>query len=40
MEGINSYFDPTESNRQKLEVWGVIFIEIVTRRDFSEFITT
>jgi hypothetical protein len=20
MEGINSYFDPTESNRQKLEV--------------------
>jgi hypothetical protein len=40
MAGNNSSFDPTESNRQKLEAAAGIFMEIVTKREFPEFITT
>lgn len=40
MAGSNSSFDPTESNRQKLKAAAGIFMEIVTKREFPEFITT
>jgi hypothetical protein len=40
MSESNSSFDPTESNRQKLKAAAGIFMEIVTKREFPEFITT
>lgn len=39
MSGSNSYFNPAESNRQKLEAPVGTFMEIVTKREFPEVIT-
>jgi hypothetical protein len=40
MAGSNSSFDPTESIREKLEAAPGIFMEIVTKREFPEFLIT
>jgi hypothetical protein len=38
--GKYSYFIPTEDNRQQIEAAAGVFMEIVTKREFPEFITS